>query len=713
MMSILLLTLVATLGVPADDEAAPPMAEAFRAEVERIAAEPLLGIDGAEEWKARRPELQRQLREMLGLDPMPERTPLKAEVRDVIERPDFVVETVLFRSMPGLYVTGNLYRPKEVDGRLPAILYVCGHANVVKDGVIYGNKTHYQHHAEWYASNGYVCFVVDTLQLGEVPGLHHGTYREGRWWWQSRGYTPAGVEAWNGIRAIDYLCERPEVDPDRIGLTGRSGGGATSWWVGALDDRLAAVIPVAGITDLQNHVVEDGPTGQHPGGVISGHCDCMFMVNTYRWDFDTVAALVAPKPLLVENTDRDPIFPEAGVRRVFEQLERVYSWYDASDRLGLVIGEGGHVDSEELRHPSFAFMDRWLKGEETEVEAINEPDRTVPIEELKVLEVGEMPADERNGTIDASFVPEAEAPPVPQSAEEWETLRDRWMEQLQNKVFAGWPSEEEAGPLDSEVAFEREILGGLRKVRAIDYTSQPGVRLRAYLVWPGDEEKPSAPASVVVVGDEQRDEAEGLLAVIEERADAEQVEQLQRLTNAQDTRRRQYRNPPPAGSVAFVIPRATGAGAWSDEPAEVQARRRFALLGQTLDGMRVWDARRGLEALSASGAWENRDAPPRFDLVGTGDAAVLALWAAVYEPERVEAVTMIRPPATVEDGPAFLNLARVLDLPQALLLATPRRVEVLADDPEAFSWAAEAAEAIGEPIGPSLVIQPAPRIEAP
>src|SRR5205823_1298822 len=87
-----------------------------------------------------------------------------------------------------------------------------------------------------------------TPQLGELPGLHHGTYREGMWWWQSRGYTPAGVEAWNGIRGIDYLVSRPEVDKTKIAVTGRSGGGATSWWLGAIDDRIAAVVPVAGIT---------------------------------------------------------------------------------------------------------------------------------------------------------------------------------------------------------------------------------------------------------------------------------------------------------------------------------------------------------------------------------------------------------------------------------------------------------------------------------
>ena len=90
--------------------------------------------------------------------------------------------------------------------RLPAILYLCGHAGRGRDG----NKTAFQDHGMWFARNGYVAFLIDTLQLGEVAGVHHGTYNLGRWWWQAAGYTPAGVECWNGIRAIDYLVTRPE-----------------------------------------------------------------------------------------------------------------------------------------------------------------------------------------------------------------------------------------------------------------------------------------------------------------------------------------------------------------------------------------------------------------------------------------------------------------------------------------------------------------------
>jgi dipeptidyl aminopeptidase/acylaminoacyl peptidase len=156
------------------------------------------------------------------------------------------------------------------------VLYVCGHGPTVIDKVSYGNKVTYQHHGAWFAENGYVCLIVDTLQLGELPGLHHGTSRFGMWWWLSLGYTPAGVELWNAMRAIDYLESRKEVDRKRIGVTGRSGGGATSWWVGAADERVKCVVPVAGIADLLAHVSEGSP-GRLADGVVSGHCDCMYM----------------------------------------------------------------------------------------------------------------------------------------------------------------------------------------------------------------------------------------------------------------------------------------------------------------------------------------------------------------------------------------------------------------------------------------------------
>src|SRR5262249_14335333 len=169
---------------------------------------------------------------------------------------------------PGLYVTANLYRPTHrptnKEGqlrRLPAILYVCGHSNRGRDG----NKTAFQDHGMWFASNGYICLIVDTLQLGEVAGKHHSTYNLARFWWQDRGSTPAGVECWNGIRAIDYLTSRDDVDTESIGVTGISGGGASTVWIAAADDRVKVAVPVSGMSDLESYVTNK---------VIDGHCDC-------------------------------------------------------------------------------------------------------------------------------------------------------------------------------------------------------------------------------------------------------------------------------------------------------------------------------------------------------------------------------------------------------------------------------------------------------
>ena len=301
-LAIVLLVLTTSSPLTAADTAADTQAgdrtinAYFRAETTRLADRCLADIRTLDDWKARRGEYREQLFEMLGLSPRPPRTPLKPVVTGRVEHPDFVVENLQFQSRPGLYVTGNLYLPKKRSGPLPTILYVCGHGRVKQNGVSYGNKVHYQHHGAWFARNGYACLTIDTLQLGEIEGIHHGTYRYGKWWWNARGYSPAGVEAWNCIRALDYLQSRPEVDGDRIGVTGRSGGGAYSWWVAALDDRIQVAVPVAGITDLENHVVD---------GCVEGHCDCMFQVNTFGWDFAQVAALLAPRPLLISNSDKD------------------------------------------------------------------------------------------------------------------------------------------------------------------------------------------------------------------------------------------------------------------------------------------------------------------------------------------------------------------------------------------------------------------------
>src|SRR5580704_7398634 len=155
----------------------------FEAETAKISSACLSDVHSLEDWKARRPELQREAAEMLGLDPSPGRGALNPVVTGTVDGDAFTVEKLYFESRPHLYLTADLYIPKHLSKPAPTVLYLCGHTPVITNGVSYGNKTAYQQHGIWFARNGYVCLVLDTLQYGEIPGHHRGTYDEGMWWW--------------------------------------------------------------------------------------------------------------------------------------------------------------------------------------------------------------------------------------------------------------------------------------------------------------------------------------------------------------------------------------------------------------------------------------------------------------------------------------------------------------------------------------------------
>ena len=199
------------IGMPDRDSPGDEMIQAYlQRETTRISAQFDGDLESLDDWQTKRARYVEEYFYMLGLSPRPERTPLDARITGAIEGDGYVVEMLHYQSRPDLYVTGNLYRPAVVKAgeKLPAIFYVCGHSGRGRNG----NKVAYQSHGIWFARHGYVCLVVDSLQLGEIAATHHGTYNLRRWWWHSRGYTPAGVECWNGVRGIDYLVGRPDVD---------------------------------------------------------------------------------------------------------------------------------------------------------------------------------------------------------------------------------------------------------------------------------------------------------------------------------------------------------------------------------------------------------------------------------------------------------------------------------------------------------------------
>jgi dienelactone hydrolase len=655
----------------------------FHTQAKQLADNCLNDLTTKEAWEKRRPELRRQFLEMMGLDPLPARTDLKATITGTVQGDGYTVEKLHFQSIPGLYVTANFYLPKppvaHAPGspkKLPTILYVCGHGNVVENKVSYGSKVHYQYHPAWFAKNGYACLILDTLELGEIPGDHHGTHSRGAWWWQTRGYTPAGIELWNAMRAIDYLETRSEVDAKKIGVTGRSGGGATSWWLVAADDRPACYAPVAGIVDMQAHLCE-GESPRLKKGVIAGHCDCMYMVNKYRWDFPMVAALAAPRPVLLGNTDADDIFPVAGYRRLADKVEKVYALYTnpkrergpggqedtnpkrergpggqedtnpkrergpggqedtnpkrergEDDRFQLLEEKGPHKDSPELRRGINRWMNRWLKGQPDLPIDDELPAKLTP-QQLKVF--AKLPEDAINATIHETWIKPAVIE-LPKSAEVakawWPEKRKELMNGLESEVFAGWPKDLDAVLKDAETAPD----GADRLKSYSAYFESPGIATFNYFD-PGSLTEHSNKIGI-------------------------EVESLKYTPNT-------------------------------------HVLRRYPLIGLTYDSWRVLEVRKAIRGVH----WAKNKFRAPIRMTAKGDAASIALYAALFED--VDELVLEDLPATVRDGPILLNVAKVLDMPQAVALAASKVKSVhlkvkTEKDKAAWQWPAELQRLTGE-----------------
>jgi dienelactone hydrolase len=477
--------------------------------------------------------------------------------------------------------------------------------------------------------------MLDTLQLGEIPGIHHGTYREGRWWWLSRGYTPAGVECWNGMRGIDYLISRPDVDPDRIGVTGISGGGAATFWIAAADERVKVAVPVSGLTDLSSYVSDH---------VVNGHCDCMFLYNTYQWPWARIPSLIAPRPLLYINSDQDSLFPIEGDERVINRLERVYSLFGAGDVVDSLVSIGGHAYRQDIRQGAFRFLNTYLKSDprpvlDTEVDLVTgdaSAAHPIPPEQLRVFPRDtDLPTDAHNGRIDQEFVPMWRPGPPKQGM--FTAWRDDLLGRLRKLTFHHFPNRiAPARPVGTKASAllqletEPGITVPLRQARAVPASS---VRRRVWLV-AADLNDPDPTWWKAVVGEPEE--------------------------------------------VYVIQPRGVGDTRWTQKNPPNYVERAHYLLGRTVDSGRIWDLVAAARYLKGQG-----DGRTTICLAGAGAAGVLAAYAALIEPD-IDEVLLFHPPTSHMDAsaPALLNVLRVCDIPDVVGMLAPRPVTLLSDAPD-------------------------------
>lgn len=351
----------------------------------------------------------------------PHRGKVPVHPSGTLQRQGYRIEKLAYESLPGLYVTANLYVPDNAAiGGTPAVLYVCGHAPK--------QKWAYQAHARRFAQLGFLCLIAETVQLGEAQGFHHGCYREGWWNWYSRGYSPAMIECMNGIRGVDLLLQRPETHPQRLGVTGISGGGASTWWIAAADERIKAAAPVCSTAHAATHVADR---------IIDGHCDCMWWINWMGWDLPDIGAMIAPRPLMIASANRDPIFPIESIRAVHTRLMGVYRAVGAEDNLRLVETPGGHAYHAISRTRIQAWFLKHLAGREDAHDRIEDYDDTpAELESEQTLRVfsGWRPQVNRAETIHDELIKPHTPPPVP-NAEALRRHADRVVQRLKRTTF--------------------------------------------------------------------------------------------------------------------------------------------------------------------------------------------------------------------------------------------------------------------------------------
>jgi dienelactone hydrolase len=301
--------------------------------------------------QARQKQVRERILSLIG--GLPEyRGPLNARVTKTTRREGFVIEHVLFESLPQYYVTANLYRP-ETAGRYPAILMSMGHWD--------SGKAAGQLLSSNLARKGFVVLAYDPVGQGERQQAYEKRTGRSLIGGPTEQHFSNGAAAilmgqsvgryfiHDGMRAIDYLVSRPEVDPERIGATGCSGGGTQTTYIAALDPRVKVAAVACYMNSFQTLFAGSvGDSEQSVPGFLSAGLDQTDYVE-----------LFAPKPWLITSTEED-FFTPAGAKQVFDEAQGWYKLFDASDRVKWVVGPGGHGTPLVVREAIYDWMIRWL-----------------------------------------------------------------------------------------------------------------------------------------------------------------------------------------------------------------------------------------------------------------------------------------------------------------------------------------------------------------
>jgi dienelactone hydrolase len=322
-----------------------------------------------DEWQPRAAYIREHILASAGLLPMPDRTPLNAVIFGEVKHADYTVSKVYFESVPGFFVTGNLYRPIG-NGPFPAILSPHGHW-------AYGRLENtalvsVPGRAINLARQGFVVFTYDMVGYNDSSQLEHrgfGGPREYLW-----GLSVGGLQVWNGIRALDFLEGLPYVRRDALGVTGESGGGTQTFLIAAVDDRVKVAVPVNMISlHMQGGCVCENPPG--------------LRLDTTNVE---IAATIAPRPLLMVSATGD--WTVNTMEREYPAVRAIYSLLGAEDRVHAVQFKAEHNYNRDSREAMYAWMARWLQNAPADVRLPERPFTVDALSDLLVFHQRPLPS---------------------------------------------------------------------------------------------------------------------------------------------------------------------------------------------------------------------------------------------------------------------------------------------------------------------------------
>lgn len=307
--------------------------------------------------------------------PFPQKkSPLNARIVGVVERDEYDIEKLIYESRPGFLVTANLYLPKERTNPLPAVVGTCGHSTNGKA------EEAYQSFAQGLARLGYVCLIYDPIGQGE-RSQYLGEDGKDAVRLGTRQHNLIGNQqtlineffgtwrAWDGMRALDYLLTRPEVDPDQIGVTGNSGGGTMTTWLCGVEPRWAMAAPSCFVTTWRHNMENELPQD-------SEQCPPRALANGL--DHDDFLAAMAPRPVIILPKEKD-YFDIRGSFEAHSRLKRLYSLLGAEENIALKAGPTPHGFSRENRESMYRWFNESTEGPkvESEPEIVIEKDETL------------------------------------------------------------------------------------------------------------------------------------------------------------------------------------------------------------------------------------------------------------------------------------------------------------------------------------------------